>query len=342
MLGKVFYYAFLVCQLVHFEYLDLLESRGSGSALTAVEMPSAWEHRYVRVSASAGQQCALLRKSAQNGIWLAYFPDDQIRGIKLQDKRTVQTSVKAGVAYTPLPILSDGQKQAIQSRAAALAVPSARFQLVEMLNPDHPGAALRRMVTALACTPMTSAKWIRWSLRSPTRVAGGLALMFLIYEALSHVGLFQKVNSGIDRLVEVYATFKENLQEFSDTMFDQLNQIEEFYKFIHSYIAPWRLLAYALSVGAMLYAWVCITSEDEEEPPTPTSSVGNSPEGTPLSSPRAYPAEDLLSRFTDAVSSQSAMLESLVSQQAALREQFLDDQSERKAAGLARTFRAVS
>ena len=71
MLGKVFYYAFLVCQLVHFEYLDLLESRGSGSALTAVEMPTAWEHRYVRVSSSAGQQCALLRKSAQNGMWLA-------------------------------------------------------------------------------------------------------------------------------------------------------------------------------------------------------------------------------------------------------------------------------
>jgi hypothetical protein len=69
-----------------------------------LEMPKAWDVRYVQKSAQEGVQVCLLRKVVDSGDWLVVGPSLQIHLLCIGDRRAVRTYVQ-GLAYTMFPVL---------------------------------------------------------------------------------------------------------------------------------------------------------------------------------------------------------------------------------------------
>jgi hypothetical protein len=180
MLSTLLWSSAVICYFLFWEFSSL-PPLDTDFVVYLEEMPNAWDMRYVRDTETTGRQVALLRRSAAPGVWLAYFPDDSIKGVVLTDRKTLASSVKPGIAYAPLPVGTSAQRTAICNRANAMIENGVPLQMISTFVPQPAGfgAGVRRMFAVAAVAPKWAAQYARWSLRSPIRFLGVVSLMFL-------------------------------------------------------------------------------------------------------------------------------------------------------------------
>ena len=277
-------------------------------AVVHIPMPTAWEIRYARETEGSGSQIALIRQSAQKGIWIALFPDDTLKGVRIGDKKTITASPKAGTYYAPLPVLDHPRKQAIMARAEPLAVANAPLVMFGAFNPLPAGigGVLRRITSALAIAPGGTARWARWALRSKTRFFGSLAIIYLVYEMTIIMGVWENVRQGVRMLQMTFESIKTDIADISEWAAEVFEMAEKVYCTVQKYISPTRaaMLVVAIS-GLVMAAW---GEKTEDEAASPTSSQATSPATTPPDSPRTRPTwemQTLIQQVTSLIEEQN-------------------------------------
>ena len=275
-----------------------------------LEMPKAWDVRYVQKSAQEGVQVCLLRKGVDPGDWLVVGPSLQVHLLCIGDRRAVRTYVqgpKAGVHYVPCPVLSNQEKARLMEESERLLTGG----LVGVVRLSNAQGGMRVWLTRYLGFMVTSPAWglklLKWSCRSPWRFGGWVAGMWVCYEVLVYVGTFNSVHQLVESVYTTYLRMKSSLIEASE-MLSEWNEIfTTAYEFIQQYVDPWKI---PLGVIALFLIILWIRDLDTSVTPMVT------PEASPLSSLGATPPEDpqtlALHHINSAIKTQAALMERLV------------------------------
>ena len=160
-------------------------------------------------------------------------------------------------------------------------------------------------------------------------------MLFLVYEGLSHWGVFDYTQDKIERAMAVYTDIKEKLVESSEFVSEVASTLEGFHSAVGSTIEPWRAFAYLVS-AAFCYWFM----SDMKEMRTPGSSPGASPGSSPGSNPPITPRIDEVSKamqtMANAFEKQAAMPGMIVGNQENMKERMTQSAEARRTAELLR------
>ena len=215
--------------------------------------------------------------------------------------------------YTPQPVLGEERRTEVEQKARTL-LQSGRLRKRPRHRQSGTATEVRRLASVIGAAPVVAGKWVRWALRGRARFGGMCAMLSLVYERLSHWGVFDYTQDKIERATAVYTDIKEKLVESSEFVSEVVSTLEGFHPAVGSIIEPWRAFAYLVS-AAFCYWFM----SDTKETHTPGSSPGTSPGSSPGSSPPITPRTDEVSKamqtMANAFEKQTAMLGMIVENQ---------------------------
>ena len=288
----------------HQDYIEEEQSRLDESRAA---MPAAWEIRLVQVGAGQGEQVYLLRKAVEAGQWLVTSGVHGICKIQIGDRSVVRTEnqAKAGVAYTPYPIIGQLQRNALLAEAEV--VYQAGTAEVRILThvPVGMQMMLRRHAAVIAAVPAMSFRGVRWCTRRPSRMIAMVGTWWMTYEILQLYGIISWCQDKVLRTHGILVEVKEAIVGASAAAAEAWSVLAALYTMIAAVIPPWKLFLMSIIVYVLLGV---IT--DAEEPGSATSSPGNSGNQTPAT-PEEGAESNALRTVSSAMVSQTAMMASL-------------------------------
>jgi hypothetical protein len=255
--------------------------------LVEVPMPAAWERKYVRTGDSTGYEAALLRRSRSGGCWVFVFPDGSMREGRLADRRTIAALPQPGVAYQPLPVFTEDQKAAHLVTAATLV--SSQNPILDIASFQRGAGvrAVRGTAGVLMALPAFSARWARWTLRSPFRCAVATLTGFCVYELLDYAKVFTRIGQAATFSYEMYAGVRDGYIEASEWVEWAVMLVDKGMEFIRKFTSPGKffLLVLMLTALGVSYSWYgdAILSRSSSRAQSTTSSGASSPTHTPNS-----------------------------------------------------------
>jgi hypothetical protein len=295
--SKVIYVSFVFL----FAELGQLQER----SLETVPMPAQWEKRYVKTSGDAGLEVALVKR-LPDGRWAALLPDGGVKGLALRQPSVVRTQPADGILYTPLPVLSDLRKQQVSDMVGALANPSGLPDLTRARQTQF-----GRILMVVLSLPVVASKYVRWSLRSPSRFGGLLGVSFLVYEAMNYSGIFEFVSTKVNFVVNSYLDLKLKLKDTSDSLRETFETWEAAWMILKEYVDPWHSALMMLAIGLMVWAY----KRHDEEITSPASSAAGSIASTPPLTPRTEETTRVLQGVVEALKMHSLSLDTIMSSQ---------------------------
>ena len=182
------------------------------------------------------------------------LPDGRYGEVELSHRPTVRLQPMDGVVYTSMPVFTDQRKGEIPTEVNGLVTAGALRTLPRYGAPRQQGVhhTLRRFAAVLSSAPVVAARWCRWCLRSRRRAAGGLGVLFLLCEGLSHWGFFDYVHDRAERASEIYQQLKDGLTESSEAVGEYITTAERLYAWLASWIEHWWAVAY---LGSACFLW---------------------------------------------------------------------------------------
>ena len=280
-------------------------------------MPAAGESRYYRTGPATGYELELMRRyAAGRGQWIVMLPDTSLRRLDITHRATVTTTPSNGVDYLPRPVLGPQRRTELAAQAGRMATGAEASRELGLYGRVEPTTHLRRLLALTAGVPAVGARWVRWGLRSPWRFAGMCCALFIVYEALSHVGLFDKLEGYVRGGIIFAKNLKTVILEASETAKEWYEWMENVHGMISGFIEPWRLVAYLFSVALLTWAG---TRGSTSSPPSATSSADHSEAGSPVvgDSPPNELVQQVTSSVSAAMNQQKALLDRLIELQSA-------------------------
>ena len=291
--------------------------------------PHPWDKKYVRQTSNTGMEVALVRRGPTNsGTWIVLQPDKQLRSLRLNDRQTVLSQAPTGTYFRPLGKLTDAQKKAVKEAAdQALRSEETVPKMIQRFEGEVSGS--RRFFALLSAAPALGGKTIRWITRSRYRVMGFGVALFLIFEALQTLLVFEmmehwaqtiryKAKEGIENIL----AWSENLKETAEWLVEQYARLSE-------YISGPRLCGYILVLVFLVYQWWHYDSEESED--SEHSSQCSSPEETPPQTPRDQSTRE-----------QMMLVEKLAKRQEELHDQIIQDEAKAQAREMVQKVRQES
>ena len=303
-----------------------------------LDMPQPWDRRYLKYGGASGYEILLVRRGSRAGRWAAVLPNGDLGEIELNQRRILKAAPEAGIAYTPMPVLTEERRTEIDTEVARLLAAGMLRQLRR--EGAGFGTELRRFGAVFSSLPVLCGRWVRWALRSRTRFGGFCAIAFLLYEGLSHWGLFDWLQDKTDRAVQVYHGIQQRLSDSNEAFAELVQFWESIYKAVSDFVEPWRVVAY---VGCAFFVyWFWRDTQDPKSTSSPASSAsgspGTSPEATPPASPRSQ--DNTLAAIKSAFENQSQLLQRMAERQESFEEKLADQMDSRRAAELLRDAKA--
>jgi hypothetical protein len=298
-------------------------------------MPAAWERRYYRQSTTRGLELHLIVRGSSAGWWVCVSPDGSLGEVEIGHRKTVRSAPEAGVMYTPQPVMSDEMRTEIDTKAREL-LRVRGLRKLRRFGQSGIATEARRFGSIVASAPLMAGKWVRWALRGRVRFGGMCAVLFFIYEGLSHWGVFDYVQERIERSWAIYMEVREKLVESSEFVSDMLGALESAHSTVGTMIEPWRVVAYTMSAGFCYW----FLSDAQKEVATPGSSPGTSPGTSPASTPPLTPRSDdiskALSTMAGAFEKQTKMLGLIMEGQDAMKDRITETAESKRTAELLR------
>ena len=297
--------------LVWVEVADLRQQPNEGAlVITDTMAPRAWERRFVQTSDTTGREVMMLRRSNEAGYWMAAASPEGVVKVAYNDKRNVRTAIqgpRVGVAYAPIGDLTDPQKAILMAHADVLAAGgTAGVQILAMHQARSTG--VRRYLGMVMTTPAVGWRMVRWSMRTPSRAVGFLAIMWVMTEGLQVAGFFEFIREKAARGQSAAQNVKDRVAQASAFVSEIIDVAVATYAGIGEYVAPSKLPAWAIALW-YIYRWFMDAQASDTPLSTPeVSEAGSSGCETPPENPRSR----ALVSIGEAVSSQHEMLEQVV------------------------------
>ena len=246
--------------------------------------PAAWDKRYVRTTPTTGYEVFLVRRGqpplTPAASWIVLTPDRTLKTLQLRDRKTVLNVPTAGSYFAPVGALSAAEKTAVRTAADDKITNQEAFSEVTPYNTDQ-WSTSRRVFSFLLGMPALGGHGIRWVTRSRYRVFGTAATLLLVYDILSKLAVWEMLEHFValnrNRFGELIQSWKDasgRIKEFIEAL--QVN-----YETLAGWIEPWRLFAYLMVTGFVIYMRVTWDPDSEESP-----SLASTPATTPPDSPR--------------------------------------------------------
>ena len=295
-------------------------------------MVQAWERRYYKQSATTGLEVMLVRR-ASPGKWAVVLPDRSLRSASMSS-RVLRMTPDGALIYSPLPVINSAQREELTAMAITR---FATGTLSELAVPPGSGrgqsrrvSKLKRFLSIVFSMPLALARWVRWGLRSRSRLSGLMAVTFLIYEGLSTAGAFDRIQYIFEAIYQFREGVRNRTEDVSETGADFFCAMDEISPAAREWVEPWRLLAHS-SCFAILW-WAMAEIQESSWPPTssPGGSPASSPGSTPPTSLRAERDNEATRTLTEAFGSQQKAIARMEEQQRSLTRMMGDMATERR------------
>ena len=226
-------------------------------ALDAFGMPAIGERRYYRRSSTEGWEVLLLRR-VQGARWVVLLPDQGMRPLMINHRRTVATSPVISVRHMPLPVLSDEQKKVFYDGAAEM-IQQNRVGI------DMPlyvaGASVHRALAAqllfgMLGLPGHLRAGARWALRSRSRSIAMVIMIFLFYEGLDILGIFRTFHEWGAACLESFMALRQWLSEINETTLEWVEFMERVYVSATSLMPLRRWLLVFMALALFFWSWL--------------------------------------------------------------------------------------
>lgn len=149
-------------------------------------------------------------------------------------------------------------------------------------------------------------------------------MIFLVYEALSHWGVFEGIQSRSDQAWGFYQALRDRWTESNENVAEFISFVDSTYSVVADFVEPWRLLAYGSCIWFFYWFWRDVGSSSSSGSTSPTSSNATTPDSTPPITPRSDPTKVALNSMASALDRQEKLLETLTNRQFEFEEKLLD------------------
>ena len=226
-------------------------------ALDSFGMPAVGERRYYRRSSTEGWEVLLLRR-VQGARWVVLLPDQGMRSLMVNHRRSVSASPVVSVKYMALPVLSDAQKKVFYDGAAEMIQQN-------RVGTDMPlyvaGASVHRALAAQVLFGMLGLPGYlragaRWALRSRSRSIAMVIMVFLFYEGLDILGIFRTFHEWGASCLESFSALRYWLSEINETTLEWVEFMERFYVSATSVMSLRRWLLVFVAFMLFLWSWI--------------------------------------------------------------------------------------
>ena len=200
---------------------------------------------------------------------------------------------------------------------------------VEILGYHWGRMAIRRTCAAFATIPVWGLRVLRWSARSPMRIAGFMGVLFLTEEVLRMMGIFQLLQ---DKVEFIYCAVMEvwlSAVEASETLNEWWKAGQAMYEAITEYVDPWKIPCVLV---ATYLAWKYSWEVDQSKTPlvTPGTTPGGSGETTPTEDSKIAALDNVASTINvqkELLTELCSKLGELAAQQQSLGQRMSDRQA---------------
>ena len=288
--------------------------------------PHPWDRKYVRQTSNTGIEVALVRRGpAGKGTWIVLQPDQQLRSVRLNDRKTVLNDPPVGTYFRPIGKLTENQKKAVKE-AADQAISSEETVPKMIRKFEGEVTPVRRLGALLCGIPALGGKTIRWITRSRYRVFGTLGVAFVIFEAMQTFLVFEMIEHWANTIRYKTKDAWEQVLGLSEGLKETVEKLGEVYNTVNEYVSGPRLAAWVATVMFFAYQWWFYNPEESED--SEHSSQCSSPEETPPATPRDQGSREQL-----------MLIEALTKRQEELHEQIIQDEAKAQSREMVRRAR---
>jgi len=196
--------------------------------------------------------------------------DRSLGVLNISKKSFVLVEPKAGMYWTPSPVLSSVEKEGLEAQASAMIARGDTS--VSLTGPgSQEGGGSGWLLSVALSLPRSTARALRWSLRSRARTAGMLGTVLIGYLILDWVGLFAQAQSVIEAVGNWLRTTARSYSETSEWAFDLYTRFE-------TWAESWQSVLPSFSRGVMIalalagLSWGVLAEHLRASEPSPASS----------------------------------------------------------------------
>lgn len=131
------------------------------------------------------------------------MPSGGVGEVEISQRKMGRTTPEGRTTYAPMPGLIEGRKRELEAMVDQQVIASPLHRLARY-GSSGTMVEVRRCLGVLGSFLFLAGRWVRWVLRARARSGGLCGVILLVYEGLSHWGVFGGIQAPADQARGLY------------------------------------------------------------------------------------------------------------------------------------------